>query len=133
MKTLLRLGLVLTTAATVLSAPGWAGELLQGKLRGDSCNTCPIASPQDLSCKVCKPVAATKKVTKTIYESKVEWYCLAKCPCLLHAATHDCTSYTTCDKPRCRRVLVKKIITEEQPITKCQVEAVTMNSISAPR
>jgi hypothetical protein len=72
-------------------------------------------------------VPATKKVTRIVYESKVEWYCLSKCPCPLHVGKHNCCDpcgkvCTSCDTPRCRRVLVKKVITEEQPTMKCVVE-----------
>lgn len=84
----------------------------------------------DVTCRVCKPVPDKKKVAKVVYEFKEEWYSLPKCPCSLHLGKHDCcepcgTPCPTCDKPRCRRVLVKKFVTEEKPTTKCIVDTVT--------
>jgi hypothetical protein len=106
-----------------------AGEFLGHVIRHKS--TCEPRSGSvvecDAACKVCKPVPDKKKVTKVVYEYKDEWYCLPKCPCPRHVGKHDCcepctSSCPMCEKPRCRRVLVKKIITEEKPTTKCVVE-----------
>jgi hypothetical protein len=95
---------------------------------GGTCNApCGEVVYQEVPCKVCKPVPDKKKTTKVVYECKEEWYCLPKCPCPLHIGKHDCCDSCgnhclTCEKPRCRRILVKKIITEEVPTTKCVVE-----------
>jgi hypothetical protein len=45
---------------------------------------------QDVTGKVCKPAPAKEEVTKVVYESKEEWYCLPKCSCPLHAGKHGC-------------------------------------------
>jgi len=91
---------------------------------GSQCTHAHETLPCDVPCKVCKPVPDKKKVTKVVYECKEEWYCLSKCP--KHNCCDPCAApCPACDKPRCRRILVKKIITEEKPTTKCVVETVT--------
>jgi hypothetical protein len=109
-----------------------AGELLGRTLRHKSaCEPrCAAAAERDATCKVCTPVPDKKKVTKVVYECKEEWYCLPKCPCPQHIGKHafcgPCAPpCATCEKPRCRRVLVKKIVTEDRPTTKCLVDLAT--------
>lgn len=72
---------------------------------------CHDACPQ----KVCVPEPATKKVTRVVYESKCVEYCLPKCS-LFGGCDSSCTNS---DKPRTKHILVKKVITEERPATRC--------------
>jgi hypothetical protein len=57
------------------------------------------------------------KTTKTVYEEKCIDFCLPKCSCLLGCG--GC-----CEKPRTKKVLVKKTITCECPGTKCELRLV---------
>ncbi len=123
-------GAVAACVATmhIAAAAEGLGRVIGHKSSGDP--RCGEVVLQDVSCKVCKPVPDKKKVTKIVYECKEEWYCLPQCPCPLHIGKHDCCDSSgatcpTCEKPRCRRVLIKKIVTEEKPTTKCVVETVT--------
>lgn len=82
----------------------------------------------DVIRKHCKIVPDTKKISKTVYECKEENYCLPKCPHPLLGGSRgkgeDVCPYPTCDKPRRRKVLVKKEVVEECPTFRCVVESV---------
>ena len=66
--------------------------------------------------KVCVPEPTTKKVTRVVYESKCVEYCLPKC-----SLFGGCSNCDSCGKPRTKHILVKKVIIEECPATKCVV------------
>ncbi len=82
--------------------------------------------------KVCRVVPEVKKVSKWVYETRDEHYCLPTCPGLLCHRTHEkpcdgCppgTAHPGCGKPACRRVLVKKEVTIDCPGYKRVVEDV---------
>jgi len=132
----LKLRIILATATACLvtihvAAVGHIGHK-SGRPAG-----CGEVIHKDVTCKVCKPLPDKKNVTKVVYECKEEWYCLPKCPCPRHIGKHDCcdprgTPCPTCEKPRCRRVLVKKFVTEEKPTTKCVIEPVSAHTPSRP-
>lgn len=69
---------------------------------------------------VCKRVQDVKKIKKTVYDIKEERFCLPHdwLDLFGHKTCNDCGT------PRCKRLLVKKEITEECPTTKCIVEKV---------
>src|SRR5262245_46698350 len=127
MKMRIRLGLVLASAAvTLVGQAVWAKDWFKHRCACES-TPCVHSCEAPSNCRICNQVPSTKKVTKTVYQAKEEWYCLTKCPCPLHIGKHNCCDpcgkfCTTCDKPRCRRILVKKIITADEPTTKCVVE-----------
>lgn len=97
---------------------------------------------QDVVRKCCKVVPDVKKVTHTIYDCKCEDYCLPRCNCLCHhckSCEEPCQGCfgsegclkshcdplnlcPMCGKPRVKKILMKKIITEECPTFKCVVE-----------
>ena len=74
--------------------------------------------------KVCVSEPTTKKVTRVVYESKCIDYCLPKCSLLGGCAD--------CGKPRTKHILVKKVITEECPATKCVVQIAPACTTAAP-
>lgn len=121
MNKLARLAWIASIAAILSAGNAVSASDLFKKRHGcepENCQSCGDA-------RICQQVPTTKKVTHVVYECKVEWYCLTKCP--LHIGRRICSSgqiCTGCDKPRSRRILVKKFITVEEPTTKCSVETV---------
>jgi len=79
--------------------------------------------------KVCVPAPDTKKVTHNCYRCKCEDVCLPKCGCPFHCH-HECgdcchdAPCAKCGHPHTRHILLKKIVTEECPRTKCVVQTV---------
>jgi hypothetical protein len=74
--------------------------------------------------KVCRLVPDVKKVTKPVFEVKCIPYCQKKWP---GSGCQDCCGKgpcPTCGKVRTRKVLMKKFVTCEEPITRCEVECV---------
>jgi len=122
------------------AAAGETWGRLFGHKSTDAGTCCEAPTAQtEVACKACKPVPDKKKATKVVYECTIEWYCQPKCPCPLHmlptahggcdASGSRCTS---CEVPRCRRVLVKKFVTTESPTTKCVVETVSEKGNDTP-
>lgn len=76
--------------------------------------------------KVCKLVPDTKKTTRTVYDCKVEDFCLPRCSldCKLGCDGKKASCPECEKKVYSKKLLVKRIITEEHPTTKCQVETV---------
>ncbi|MBY0525271.1 MAG: hypothetical protein K2R98_17825 [Gemmataceae bacterium] len=79
--------------------------------------------------KCCQPTWEMKKHTEVNYCTKVVEYCLPKCCGFGCAKKKDCCECADgcqepchkCGKPRCKRVLVKKFVTEECQHNKCEV------------
>jgi hypothetical protein len=69
------------------------------------------------------PVDSVKKITHVEYEVKDVEYCQKKCPGFhLFQGKPDCPSSDpcpTCGHVRHKRVLMKRIVTEEIPTTEC--------------
>src|SRR5262245_19401053 len=73
--------------------------------------------------KVCRVVPDVKKETRNVYECRCEDFCLKRCPCCLcKGGSCDGCAGVRCGHPRTKHVLMKKIVTEERPTTKCVVE-----------
>lgn len=120
--------LVLLFTIILLGVPG-AGPAVQAS------DFPPVCEPgytlveevcyKDVVTKVCKMVPETKKNRKTVYDCKVEEYCVPKCPSLFayfrKGCANDCAD---CEPPRYRRILVKKEVVEECLGWKCVVEEV---------
>src|SRR5262245_59445046 len=81
-------------------------------------HNCDAACPEACPHKVCVSVPTTKKNTKVVYGSRCIEYCLQKCT-LGHGCDDDCAD--NCGRVRTKNVLLKKVITEECPATKCEV------------
>src|SRR6516165_5113020 len=74
------------------------------------------------ACKVCVAVVGTKKVMKNEYQCKPVDYCLPRLPGLWqlwYAGKTDCLE---CGRPLYRRVLMKRIVTQECPTVQCEVQ-----------
>ena len=93
------------------------------------CEPCPPATR-----KTCVPEPDQKKVTKTVYDCECEDFCLPKCPKFsLHSHKKGCDkdcggcadgACASCEKPRTRKVLIKKFVTHEECGVKCSVQEV---------
>lgn len=70
--------------------------------------------------KVCREVCDVKKVTKWVYDCKTENFCLKQCR-PGHKCSEDCAS---CKGPYQKNLLIKRMVVEEHPTTKCVVEEV---------
>jgi hypothetical protein len=84
----------------------------------------PAQPPTDgpAACKVCVAEPTTKKVVKVVYEEKEVDYCLPGCSFFgLLRGGCACGAGPGCGKPRTRKVLIKRFVTEECPATKCEV------------
>lgn len=69
--------------------------------------------------KVCVSVPTTKKVSRTVYDSKCIEFCLAKCAFFSRGCNDHCAD--NCGRVRTKNVLLKKVVTEQCPSTKCEV------------
>ncbi len=93
--------------------------------------------------KVCVPECYIKKTPRTVYGSKCIDYCLPKCSGLSlfghgcgsggswDSCGNCCNSCTNCGCVRTKHVLLKKIVEDECPATKCVVQ-LTPGCVSAP-
>ena len=79
---------------------------------------------KDVVKKVCRLVPDVKKVSKWVYDCKSEDFCLKRCPLHKDKCCNDCAECAKCDRPRTKTVLLKKLVVEECPTTKCIVEEV---------
>ena len=81
----------------------------------DSCNECPEGCGKfrcDCQCdKACEPQRTTKKIKITC------WKCVCKKVCL---AGKSCGCQGTCGRSRVVKHLIRKTITKEVPIVKCE-------------
>ena len=130
----------LLTAALVLAAFGLCST---ATTRAQEKIAAPAASGHvahteacDAHClhKVCIAVPDKKKISKTVYSCTEKDVCLPKC---VHGGSerinrgHGCNDHcasncpeqgcAACGRPRTVRVLMKKVVTEECPTTKCEV------------
>jgi len=109
---ILLLGLV-ALIGTVIPSTSWAaGCATCGR---SECDVCPKGCGKfrcDCQCdKVCEPKCTTKKVKITC------WECVCKKVCM---AGKSCGCQGTCDKSRVVKHLIRKTITKEVPIVKCE-------------
>lgn len=123
-------------ASTCVRAQGFPGE---PGLSGH-CNdaVCPSV------CKSCMAVPTTVKRTRTEYGSKAINYCLPPCGrcAQQHHCNEDCGQDGGCGRSlecgpvRTRHVLLKRVVTEERPGTKCEpvsiAPATPQCSVSCP-
>ncbi len=84
----------------------------------------------DAACaaKVCAPTSGTKKTEKVIYDEKCVDYCIPRCS-LWSIFSGQCgceggTGCQNCGQPHTKHLLVKRIVYEECPAVKCEVQAV---------
>ncbi len=87
---------------------------------GQPCCSVPCAA------KVCTSVLGTKKTEKVIYDEKCVDYCIPRCS-LWSIFSGQCgcaggTECQTCGQPHTKHLLVKKIVHEECPNVKCEVQ-----------
>lgn len=78
---------------------------------------------QEIVHTICTTVPDVKKTVKPVYRCKEEEICLPKCSHCKQKCG-DCSSCPQCGKPRSRRVLVKKLVMEACPTSKCVIETV---------
>lgn len=100
------------------------GLLLAGPAMAlECCQRCGHACE---CCKTCRLVPSTKKVTKNVYHTECEDFCVPA-----HSAHEICRDECgrrqvvvtpRCGEVRTRKKLIKKEVTEEVPSTKCVVE-----------
>lgn len=79
----------------------------------------------DVIKKVCRTVPDVKKTSKWVYVVEHEDFCTKRCK--LRGGCGDCSgepACAACAHPRCRGNLVKKLVQESHPTTKCVVEEV---------
>lgn len=79
----------------------------------------------DVVKKVCRTVPDVKKTSKWVYVVEHEDFCTQRCK--LRGGCTDCSgepACPTCSRPRTRGNLVKKLVQESHPTTKCGVEEV---------
>ena len=74
------------------------------------------------ACKVCVAVAGTRKVTKTEYQCKRIDYCLPRLPGPCQLWHVDKSVCPECGQPLRRRVLMKRIVTQECPTVRFEVQ-----------
>jgi len=98
-----------------------------------------IVSAEPCLQKKCLRTAETKKVTKTVYSSKQQEYCLPRRPVGgflggLFRKKECCSSCDggECGKVRCKNVLVKKFTSEEKCVQPCKVQHVAAPCVAAP-
>ena len=83
--------------------------------------------------KVCVPVPDKLRRTKVIYDCRTVDFCLPKCPHPLFGRGCDgcghcggcgdgCAVCGECEKPRCRKVLIKRLKVEECDTYRCEVQ-----------
>jgi hypothetical protein len=83
---------------------------------------------QEVVKKVCRQVPDVKKVTRWVYSCKTADFC--KPGCFLHGPGHqdgcgDCDGHRPCcpcGPVGCKHLLLKRLVTEECPTTRCVVE-----------
>jgi hypothetical protein len=88
-------------------------------LVGQPCCSAPCAA------KVCAPTPGIKKTEKVIYDEKCVDYCIPRCS-LFSIFSGQCgcgNECSTCGQPRTKHLLVKRIVHEECPDVKCEVQA----------
>jgi hypothetical protein len=87
--------------------------------------------PEACAPKICVPECGVKKVSRVVYSSKCIEYCLPKCR--LGGSCDGCdTCNADCGKPRVKNVLLKKVVTEECPITICVVRDAPACTATSP-
>ena len=115
---LLAVGLMAMTAEVTLAqqATGCGAQPACGCTKCGDCKICPKGCGKfqcDCQCdKVCKPTMTTKKVTRAC------WVCECKMICLVGPS---CGCQGTCGRSRVVKRLIRKTITKEVPIVKCNV------------
>ncbi|MCC6417297.1 MAG: hypothetical protein IT429_03510 [Gemmataceae bacterium] len=104
-------GLVL---AGVAASPGWGQT--GARTTGTSACYFPAAPDCGPGCQptTCVRVPDVKKVKHTIYACKTEEFCSAAC--CLHGLFRWCCD---CGKVRTKTILLKRVVTEDCPTTKC--------------
>jgi len=76
----------------------------------------PIQSGKECSCWECQLEKTTKSHSHPVYRSAEKPVCLARCGWVLFGACEECADCT----PRTKRVLLKKIVTEQRPAWECK-------------
>jgi hypothetical protein len=114
----------LTGLAQAADAPGVA-TAAPAPIVGLAGQPCCSAS---CAAKVCAPTPGTKKTEKVIYDEKCVDYCIPRCS-LWSIFSGQCgcdggNGCLNCGQPRTKHLLVKKIVHEECPEVKCEVQAV---------
>ena len=90
----------------------------------------------ECAAKVCVPTTTIKKKEKVIYDQKCVDYCIPRCSlfsilsgsCGCDANGKGCLN---CGQPRTKHLLVKIIVRDECPETKCEVQPVPCEAPSA--
>jgi len=102
--------------------------ILVGSVRAGSDPCCPAPEQcyEEVVKKHCVPSTEVVKKTKAVYSCKEVDVCLPSCKfCSLFKkkSCNECNACCEghCGKPRVKRVLIKKIVTEEECRTKCEV------------
>jgi hypothetical protein len=84
----------------------------------------PAACCPDGCGKICVRVPDVLKTPRTIYDCKCEDYCAPRCSLrALLGGLCGCGD-TCCGPVRTRKILLKKVVTDECPTTKCVVQQV---------
>jgi hypothetical protein len=103
----------------------------------------PVVGPVGAACcqadcgaKVCVPVAGIKKRDKVIYDEKCVDYCIPRCS-LWSIFSGQCgcggeAGCQNCGQPHTKRLLVKRIVHEECPDVKCEVQAAPCAAYELP-
>jgi hypothetical protein len=75
--------------------------------------------------KVCVPVPTTLKVTRPIYVCKTVDYCVEWPDCLCWLFNKcDPNLCLKCKGPKTRKVLMKRLVTDEVPANKCEIREI---------
>jgi hypothetical protein len=77
----------------------------------------PAGCCQPALCKECVPVPGTPK-THTEYCSRTIDFCVRRCTLCGGSCDADCVN---CGRPRTKHVMLKRVVTDECPTTKCEV------------
>ncbi len=105
----------------------------------DSCGKSCCNNKCDTCGKVCVSECYNKVTPRVVYGSKCIDYCLPTCPRFSLGLGHGCcnTACTTCAENcgpvRSKRVLLKKVVNDECPATRCVVQlAPACGTVVAP-
>jgi hypothetical protein len=85
-----------------------------GGVTGEPCPCPPVE-------KMCVPTPGTKQVTQTVYRCKEAWYCLPRLPSLWDLFRGCVPCGPECGSPQCKRVLLKRVVTQDCPDVSCEV------------
>lgn len=119
-------------ALAIVATSSLSGRLLADEAATQECCSCCDRCGQfGACCRVCRVVRSTKKVTKNVYHTKCEDFCVRgpsdRTVCVDECGRRKVVQTPNCGEVHSRRILIKEEVTTEKPSHKCVVEKLCSN------